>query len=129
MAKLRRCTLNGRTIAFSLALHELKSIQKRFQDISKFHQKSFEIVANIVENRSLDEAWAELGARQGVVGLLRAVLGRFGRLLGTSWGCLGGFDLFPRASSGVLGRFGGVLGLIFVPRGSLIEALHLGCHF
>ena len=61
-------------------------IPKSFKNLPKMIQK---IVTKMVQNRGLEEAWAALGAHQGVFGLLGGVLGRLGRVLGRLGGVLG----------------------------------------
>ena len=91
---------------------------KTIQTFSKNVQKWFKIVAKIIQNRGLEEAWAVLGAYRGVLVVSWGLLGAFWGVLGTSWDVLGGV---LGASWGVLGvswdglgasrgRLGGVLG-------------------
>ena len=95
-------------------------------------EKSFKIVAETVQNRSLEEVWVALGANWGVFvvswGILRVscgvlgdswsalqgVLGAFSGFLGVAWGNFGRPLGHPGAYWRILERLGDVLGLIFV---------------
>ena len=62
---------------------------RRLQNPSKIFEKWFKIVAKMVQNRGLEEAWAALGAYRGVLDVSWGFLGASWGVLGTSWGVLG----------------------------------------
>ena len=60
-----------------------------FQKPSKIFEKWSNIVAKMVQNRRLEEAWAALGAYRAVLDVSWGFLGASWGVLGTSWGVLG----------------------------------------
>ena len=87
--------------------------------------KSFQIIAKMVQNRGLEEAWVALGAYRGVLvvswGFLAAswgVLGSSWGVLGASWRALGASWSVWGASWRILAPFGGLLGRLWPILGS-----------